>query len=61
MIVGLVRLYQVKSQFWHSLNGVNPEMTIGAGWYLVHEIFVVFTRITEKAEDVGGLKGKPTH
>lgn len=23
-------------------------MTIGAGWYLVHEIFVVFTRITEK-------------
>lgn len=24
-------------------------MTIGAGWYLVHEIFVVFIRITEKA------------
>lgn len=31
-------------------------MTIGAGWYLVHEIFVAFTRITEKAGG-GGTKG----
>lgn len=27
-------------------------MTIGAGWYLVHEIFGAFTRITEKAGEV---------
>lgn len=27
-------------------------MTIGAGWYLVHEIFIAFTRITEKAGEV---------
>lgn len=27
-------------------------MTIGARWYLVHEIFIVFTRITEKAREV---------
>lgn len=36
-------------------------MTIGAGWYLVHEILVVFTRITEKALGAGWgvLKGEP--
>lgn len=31
-------------------------MTIGAGWYLVHEIFSAFTRITE---GWGGVKGNP--
>lgn len=33
-------------------------MTIGAGWYLVHEIFAAFTRITEKAEG-GRRRGNP--
>lgn len=34
-------------------------MTIGAGWYLVHEIFAAFTRITEKAGEA--QSGEPTY
>jgi hypothetical protein len=33
-------------------------MTIGAGWYLVHEIFAAFVRMTE--EDAGEQPGRGT-